>query len=204
MKYEQIKLRANKSTWTVDMDAHKFYVQNAELLWTNWEGRENNFGSTQKNINIVLPDDDKLIADLTSFGVRIKTIDILETNMKLNFVNVKVNMTSQYPPRVHLCTIFRGKPNTPKLLNDETVETLDHIETDKVDVEVNIYKSSEKSKFPNRVVLYLLGANVYQKPNLLDESLRDWETADAVDASNAADDADDAVAVNTSKDDLPF
>lgn len=169
-------------------DSHSLEVLDAVLIWTNFEGRENNFGSKAKFCNLVLNDD--IFEFLKNRGWNVKTLAVDDdSEPALHFVQIKVNMDSAYPPIVSLYSEYRGKRSKTVLTND-TIQMLDHINIASADLIVNEYVSP---RFPDKASGYLKKLNVIQeKVSEFGGKYDDW------------DDGESAQTPDISEDDIPF
>ena len=122
-------------------DNRTLEVRNAVLIWTNFQGKANRFGNTTKNFNLVINEEVK--AALEQDPTREFTIHSIggegTDDPIMYFINVKVNMTSAYPPVVTLYTDFRGQKSRTTL-DDTTIECLDHINIESADCGIKSYK----------------------------------------------------------------
>lgn len=141
-------------------------VRNAVLLYTNFEGRPNNFGNESKNFNIVItPEMKEQIENGYLNGLK---VNIHETSRKnpddpvLYFINVKVNMLVKYPPIVTLFTDYNGQ-KSKNALDDVTIACLDRVDMNRCDVKINI-KEAAKTR-PGWAVFYLRQLNCIQYKN---------------------------------------
>ena len=156
-------------------DNRTLEVRNAVLIWTNFQGKANLFGNTTKNFNLVINEEVK--AALEQDPTREFTIHSIggegTDDPIMYFINVKVNMTSAYPPVVTLYTDFRGQKSRTSL-DDTTIECLDHINIESADCIINLYESKMHS---GKVSGYLRKLNVIQnKESEFGGKYDEWET----------------------------
>ena len=156
-------------------DNRTLEVRNAVLIWTNFQGKANRFGNTTKNFNLVINEEVK--AALEQDPTRELTIHSIggegTDDPIMYFINVKVNMTSAYPPVVTLYTDFRGQKSRTSL-DDTTIECLDHINIESADCIINLYESK---MHPGKVSGYLRKLNVIQnKESEFGGKYDEWET----------------------------
>lgn len=156
-------------------DNRTLEVRNAVLIWTNFQGKANRFGNTTKNFNLVINEEVK--AALEQDPTREFTIHSIggegTDDPIMYFINVKVNMTSAYPPVVTLYTDFRGQKSRTAL-DDTTIECLDHINIESADCIINLYESK---MHPGKVSGYLRKLNVIQnKESAFGGKYDEWET----------------------------
>ena len=141
-------------------------VRNAHLFWTNFEGRENNWGNKATTFNLAVPKDVADILDNMGWRVRdvkLKSREEGEEDVILDvlyFVNIKVNMKSSYPPIITTFTTFRDK-KTRTTINEASLASLDRVEIETADCVVNMYESP---KFPGKVTGYLKKLNLIIEP----------------------------------------
>ena len=156
-------------------DNRTLEVRNAVLIWTNFQGKANRFGNTTKNFNLVINEEVK--AALEQDPTREFTIHSIggegTDDPIMYFINVKVNMTSAYPPVLTLYTDFRGQKSRTSL-DDTTIECLDHINIESADCIINFYESK---MHPGKVSGYLRKLNVIQnKESEFGGKYDEWET----------------------------
>ena len=156
-------------------DNRTLEVRNAVLIWTNFKGKANRFGNTTKNFNLVINEEVK--AALEQDPTREFTIHSIggegTDDPIMYFINVKVNMTSAYPPVVTLYTDFRGQKSRTSL-DDTTIECLDYINIESADCIINLYESK---MHPGKVSGYLRKLNVIQnKESEFGGKYDGWET----------------------------
>lgn len=164
----------NKSEF-IFHDNRTLEVRNAVLIWTNFQGKANRFGNTTKNFNLVINEEVK--AALEQDPTREFTIHSIggegTDDPIMYFINVKVNMTSAYPPVVTLYTDFRGQKSRTSL-DDTTIECLDRINIESADCIINLYESK---MHPGKVSGYLRKLNVIQnKESDFGGKYDEWET----------------------------
>lgn len=136
-------------------------VRNAVIIWSNFEGKANRFGNASKNFNLVI--NEELKAALESNPAKEFNIHHIggdgTEDPEMYFINVKVNMTSAYPPMVTLYTDYRGVRNHVAL-DDASIQCLDHILIDSADCKLNLYESK---MHPGKVSAYLKDLKVIQR-----------------------------------------
>ena len=81
-----------------------------------------------------------------------------ELEQKVYFVNIKVNMDGEYPPKICVFSEFRGKKSE---LNSENVGELDRMVINTCDCTINCYESP---RFPGKKTGYLRQLYVIQDP----------------------------------------
>lgn len=172
-----------------------FEVWDAVIIWTNFRGEANRFGSTKKNFNLVLTQD--VAQDLSKRGWNVKKIDIQddEGNVRytIYFVNITVKMDSQYPPVVTLFTEWTnpttGTTNRNRTaLDDYTIGTLDRVIIKSCDLTVNGY---ENPNIKGKITGYLSKLNVIEEPDIeYGGKYESWLSSENYDEHNAYFDGD--------------
>lgn len=146
---------------------HFISVENAYIFWTNFSGRATKFNNHPvPNFNLAIPEDAaKVLADR---GWRIREEYVYNEDAhtadspKVYFVNVKVNMNSQYPPEVAIFTEYNGK-KSKRSLDIESLGELDRVDIVNCDMYINEYPS----KFGDgKVSGYLLKLYAVQEPQM--------------------------------------
>lgn len=162
--------RVQKSQWRLDRGILE--IMDAVLLFTNFSGQKNQWGNASKNFNIVIPADLKeFFENNLGFHVNIHKYpgkaEGTDDDPCVYYINVKVNMESEYPPAVTLYTnkqvtnpdgsfsIKKGRVS----LEDATVGCLDRTEMERADCKLNVKESKAN---PGNAVFYLRQLNVIQ------------------------------------------
>ena len=156
-------------------------VRNAHIFWTNFQGKENRFKNATKNFNMAISPE--LAAELSERGWRVRDVtnEVDGEEVKLYFVNVKVNMDSAYPPIITLFSEYRGK-RSRTTIDLESVANLDAIEILQADCVVNSYESPS---YPGKVTGYLKKLNVIQEPGVdFGGKYDDWMVEDPTEQEN--------------------
>lgn len=166
--------RVQKTTWYFDRGILE--IRDAVLIFTNFSGQKNQWGNASKNFNVVLP------ADLKEFleecQLRDKSLHVnihkypnaaagTDDDPCLYYINVKVNMDSEFPPMVTLYTNKQtvaadGSTELKKgrvSLIDATIGCLDRTDMDRADCKLNLKESKAN---PGNAVFYLRQLNVIQ------------------------------------------
>ena len=116
-------------------------VRNAVIIWKNFEGRENRFGSCKRTFSLVL--DDATASKLTDNGWNVKIKDGREPgDDPLITTEIVVNMENEierYRPDIKLYSSFNGR-NTCRTLDINSVGDLDQLELERVDLEIHPYE----------------------------------------------------------------
>lgn len=160
------------SEFYIDPNTGLIEIRNAQIFWTNFEGRMDNWGNTARNFNVAVSAE---MADILSAnGWRIREYGNEEQGM-LYFVNVKVNMNSKYPPVITVFSVFKDKRSRTPLTVDTLLE-LDRMDIESADLIVNPYKSP---KGEGKVTGYLRTLNVIKEPDIIfGGKYDDWENED--------------------------
>lgn len=173
-----------KKTHILVRDPRNFEITDAFIFWTNFSGTPNKFGNTARTFNVAIPSE--AVAPLKEMGIRVREADALElidpatsetVTGKVYFVNVKVNMNSDYPPLVKLFSTYRGKKTQSILSTDEDITQLDRIDIKTCDMQIHI---SPTKMDPNKYTCYLNKLFVVQEENILfGGKYDDWMDDDA-------------------------
>lgn len=114
-------------------------VENAVIIWTNFEGRPTNFNPAGGKRTFVLVLDEQIAGELKAEGWNIKYREPKEDgDDPLIFTEIVVNMESTYPPKVTLYSEFRGRKSANPLDSD-TIKELDKIDIENVDLIIHPY-----------------------------------------------------------------
>lgn len=156
-------LKDSEFVWHTD---RLLEADNAVILWPNFSGREDRFGNSQRIFKLCVSEE--LAADMIKQGFNVRNVEVnaihddKDQPVKLNFVNVVVNMNSAYPPVVTLFSTYKGKRNR-RPLDINTIGELDSIDIQTCDMVVNCYESR---KFPGKKTCYLKKLNVIQTEDI--------------------------------------
>lgn len=182
------------------IDATNFEVQDAFIFWTNFSGKPNQFGNTAKTFNLAIPAE--AASELLKLGYRVREEIIGELHnddgtvvpAKVYFINVKVNMLSEYPPVVKVYSEYKGK-RSQNVLDDETIGELDAADIKTCDLQVHCYPSK---KYPGKCTGYLRTLYVIKEPDVVfGGKYDDWDETNV-------NDADQADLLGTLADDNPY
>lgn len=133
-------------------------VLNAVIFWTNFRGEANKFGNSARTFNLAI--NEELAQVLSDHGWRVREVVGSDEESKLYFVNIKINMSSQYPPRITLFNEFNGKKNHPVTITIDNIGELDRIDIKTADCLINAYSSKT---FQGKVTGYLRKLNIIQE-----------------------------------------
>lgn len=166
--------RVQKTTWGFSRGVLE--IRDAVLLFTNFSGQKNQWGNASKNFNIVLPSDLKEFLEQCQLNEKSLHVNIhkypqnaagTDDEPCLFYINVKVNMDSDFPPMVTLYTnkqtsnpdgsvvIKKGRVS----LEDATIGCLDRTDIERADCKLNLKESKAN---PGNAVFYLRQLNVIQ------------------------------------------
>lgn len=166
---ENSLLALPNTEWGIDRGVLE--IRKAVIIFTNFTGKANKFGNTSKNFNVVLPPDLKDYLEGQDIHVNIhkypNSKDLGPDDPVLYYINVKVNMDTQFPPKV---TLYVDKQTTDATgaviskkskatLTEETIGCLDRADLDRVDCTINFRESSTS---PGNAVFYLRQLNAKQ------------------------------------------
>lgn len=154
-------------------------VRDAHLFWTNFAGRENQYGNKATTFNLAVTPD--VAAMLDEMGWRVRDVDLKdfqtkEVIEKLYFVNIKVNMDSNYPPIITAHSEFKGK-RSRTTIDADSLSTLDAVEIQTADCIINMYSSKQ---YPDKVTGYLRKLNLIMEPAIdFGGKYDDWLSEDS-------------------------
>ena len=137
-------------------------ISKAVLLFTNFAGQPNKFGNTSKNFNIVIAEEFAHQLRENSLGLTVNVHEYgkgTDEEPMIYYINVKVNMTVQYPPEVTLYVKKTNYPTKKTALDDATIGVLDRTDMERADVIINVKESKSR---PGWAVFYLNTLKVVQ------------------------------------------
>lgn len=115
-------------------------VENAVIIWTNFEGRPTKFKPAGGQRTFVLVLSEKVADQLKEAGWNVKYREGREEgDDPLYYTEIVVNMESQFPPKVVLLTEFRGRKSANRL-TASAVGQLDSLEIANVDLIIHPYE----------------------------------------------------------------
>jgi len=159
-------------------------VMDASILWPDFSGRITQFHKVlgeKRSFNIVLNEDMfnalRHLEETRGIRFRIHEADLYSAQdvtvkgaeqVKVYYINVKVNLGGSYPPAITLFTEVQdpktGVPTRSRnTLVGDAVNNLDHISIVTADCDLNIYQSNPEVQF---VSAYLKKLNVSQEVQL--------------------------------------
>lgn len=113
-------------------------VENTRFIFeTNFSGdpSRDRYKSTQRKANVIVPEN--LARDLIEMGVNVRMTKPREGEeegfIPVYFVSVNVNFDSKWPPKIYLVS----GDNDPVLLDEESIDIIDRISVDNVNVILN-------------------------------------------------------------------
>ena len=114
------------------MPVNTYTIKNAKLLFRNFAGAQDRFGSTARTFCVIIPDD--AVDDFRTEGFNVKTLKPRDdTEEPLPFLKVKVNFGGR-PPKI---VSILGRNRT--LLNEQTVGALDFADLERADIAIRPY-----------------------------------------------------------------
>ncbi len=122
-------------------------IEHAVVIWSNFAGRPTKFNPQggKRTFNIVLPR--KIADELTANGWNVKVREPRdEDDDPLIFTEIVLNMDSQYPPKVYLCSEFGGKKSM-NTLDGSTVGELDDLEIENFDIIIHPYEHGRTEEY---------------------------------------------------------
>lgn len=166
--------RVQKTTWGLNRGVLE--IRDAVLIFTNFSGQKNQWGNASKNFNVVLSSDLKEFLEECQLKDKSLHVNIhkypqsaagTDDDPCLFYINVKVNMDSEFPPMV---TLYTNKQTTGLdgslvlkkgrvSLEDATIGCLDRTDMDRADCKLNLKESKAN---PGNAVFYLRQLNVIQ------------------------------------------
>ena len=166
--------RVQKTTWGLNRGVLE--IRDAVLIFTNFSGQKNQWGNASKNFNVVLSSDLKEFLEECQLKDKSLHVNIhkypqsaagTDDDPCLFYINVKVNMESEFPPMV---TLYTNKQTTGPdgslvlkkgrvSLEDATIGCLDRTDMDRADCKLNLKESKAN---PGNAVFYLRQLNVIQ------------------------------------------
>lgn len=168
-----------KKTHLTFIDKQNIEIEEAYIFWTNFRGEANRFGQAARNFNVAIPEE--AVEELINLGYRVRedvvsTVTDNEGNpAKVHFINVKVNMASDYPPVIKLFSEYKGR-KTQRVLDIDTVGELDRMQFQRVDIRIHSYISPN---YPGKCTGYLNTLHCVQEPNVVFSGFYDdWNELD--------------------------
>ena len=170
------------------VDKTNFEVQDAFIFWTNFSGKANQFGSVARTFNLAVPAE--AASQLLALGYRVReeVVGELVDNAtgktvpaKVYFVNIKINMDSEYPPTVKLFSEYKGKKTQTVIADNDTLAILDKADIKSCDLAVHCYMSK---RYEGKCTGYLKTLYVIEEPNVVfGGKYDDWDEQNVSDAN---------------------
>lgn len=105
------------------------YLENVKIIWKNFEGRKEMYNAKgNRNFAIIIPEED--VEVLTEQGWNIKKLkkkEGFEDTPDTYIIKVKINMDSQFPPKIHTIIPDPRDNNTlvKNMLDEDSMKILD-------------------------------------------------------------------------------
>ena len=138
--------------------AYLLECEDIAMFWTNFAGKPNKFNNTAKVFNMAVTDEVISWFNQVGLAVRIHEVggktneETGETEPLIKYINVKVQMSGQYPPEVVIFSYLNGQKDKQTPLNEDTISCLDHCKMIGADCMIRI---SESKASPGHYVCYL-------------------------------------------------
>ncbi len=115
-------------------------AEHAIIIWTNFAGRPTKYVAQGGKRTFALVLTKEVAETLREEGWNVKSREPQdEQDDPLYFTEIVVNMDSKFPPKIVLYTEFRGR-KVANRLNARTIQTLDEIDIDNVDLVIHPYE----------------------------------------------------------------
>lgn len=128
-------------------------IENADIFWENFTGREKQFNPAgERNFCVAIGSDDAERLKEEGWNIKIKEARNPDDEVK-NFIKVKIKYNDKYPklsPNIYL--IVNGRKN---LLTEDTVSQLDHVDIQTVDVTIRAYHHEPMNGYPSTITAYV-------------------------------------------------
>lgn len=149
---EQAFMEAQDSQYGLFTNKHKtLEIIKAAIFWKNFEGRMNQFGNATRNFKVAVPQ--AVAIELEQRGWNVKSRPLTRKDIDGNdvppviidekgqpcvlyFIEVKVNMESEWPPVITRISQFNGE-RVDELMNIANIKDLDHDTFLDCSIEVN-------------------------------------------------------------------
>lgn len=157
-------------------------IENAQLLFRNFSGREGQYNREGDRNFAVLLEDPKLVKTLRSEGWNVKELKAREEGEEPQpYLQVAVNFKGKRPPKIVLIAERLGTTIRTDISEDE-VDTLDWVEIANADLVLNPYEWAVSGK--SGVKAYLKSLYVTLDQDELDAKYSDVPYANELDDAN--------------------
>lgn len=184
-------------TWVTDANNRTYLsVEHAVLMYKNFEGRPDRFNikGGKRTFNLVLSNEAAKELKELGWNVKEKAPRDIDEDW-LYTTEIVVNMDSQYPPKMYICTEKNGKKRMIRL-DADMVKELDTGEFSNIDVVINPYEHDKDARFRYKGYCHKLFATQAVSTDFGDK-YADYELAnDPAIVAHPSEDDDDG--------DLPF
>lgn len=135
-------------SWITDGNNRTYLsIEHAILMYKNFEGRPTKFDPKggKRTVNVVLSNE--AAQELKDLGWNVKEKAPRDVDEDwLYTTEIVINMESQYPPKIYLCTEKKGKKRMA-LLDSDTIKLLDTGEFSNIDIVINPYEHDKDARF---------------------------------------------------------
>ena len=191
------------------LDNHTLSVMDAAIIWPDFTGKITDFHPVlgeKRSFNLILTDEfvEELNRISEESGTKLRIHDKpLYTDEEcatkgveqviVHYINVKVNMENAFPPVVKVYSTYNGKRQAPRLLNKDTIGTLDSMDIETADMVLNLYQSKKgTNKKDQYFSAYLKKLNVIQTPQQAEFEGRYDEWDEDIDSPSVNNDINEA------------
>lgn len=159
--YEELAEIARTATYT-KLDKNDWGVTGAAIMFKNFSGTATDVNPIpgKRSFALVLP---KEMADiLTSEGYNVKQRAIdPDTDDYIYYTEIVVNFDSQWPPRIHMVTVFGGNENVIRITAENAFE-LDKNQLKDIELIIHPYQHGRSNPSGSTVKGYLRSLNATQ------------------------------------------
>lgn len=147
------------------MPRNDIFIEDAHLIFKNFQGRGGMYNAEgDRNFAIDLTDRPELAEQLAEAGLNVKLrkpFEGDEDDRPKPYLAVKVNFKGPRPPTIKMIGLSTGKTTE---LDEESVETLDFVDVDTVDLIISPYNWEFGGRSGISAYLSSLYANVIENP----------------------------------------
>lgn len=123
--------------------ANKIVMENVQLIWKNFSGRETEFNEAGNRVFSVVIEDPKFATELLEEGWNVKPLTDDDGNITGHHLPVRLNFNSRIPPRVY--RVWEDENIQPRLIRDMMeIDLIDVMPIKWVDIRINPYHWNEK------------------------------------------------------------